>query len=63
MEKKLTALFDFQRYEENADLARVIDATHSRYATRKLSMDEMDMIAAAGTPDLPPTLRTEKEKR
>ena len=58
VEKKLKALLDFQRYENNADLRRVIDSVHARYAVggsrsgiRELSLDEMSMLAAAGTPD------------
>ena len=50
MEKKLRALFDLQRFEGNADLQQIIDSTHSRYASRELNLDEMETIAAAGTP-------------
>ena len=53
METKLTALMEYQKFEPNADLQRVIDAVHARYATRELSLDEMDLIAAAGTPEDP----------
>ena len=51
MEKKLSVLFDFHKYEKNADLQSVIDAVHSRYTARKLSDDEAEYVAAAGTPD------------
>ena len=51
MEEKLRRLFDFQRFEKNADLQSVIDAVHARYAGRKLSDDEAELVAAAGTPD------------
>lgn len=58
MEKKLKALLEFQRFENNADLRRIIDSVHSRYAAcsedaaaRELTLDEMSMLAAAGTSD------------
>ena len=44
-------LFDFQKFEKNADLQAVIDAVHARYAARKLSDEEAECVAAAGTPD------------
>ncbi len=52
MENTLSTLFDFQRFEGNADLQLIINAVHSKYAMRELSVDEMDFIAAAGVPDL-----------
>ena len=58
MEKKLRALLDYQRFENNDELCRVIDSVHSRYAAnrtrsgvRELTLNEMSMLAAAGTPD------------
>ena len=53
MEKKLRALFDFQKYEQNADLQSVIDRVHARYSNsaRMLSDDEADLVAAAGMPE------------
>ena len=53
MERTLKALFDLQKFEENRDLQSVIDSVHAKYASRELSMDDMDMVFAAGTPDLP----------
>ena len=56
MENKLKALFDFQKFEGNADLQQVIDSVHSRYAvagkngTRELTMGEMEWVSAAGRP-------------
>ena len=52
-EKKLSALFDFQRYSGNAELQGVIDSVHARYASagrrvRELSFEEMDAVFAAG---------------
>ena len=53
MEKKLRALFDFQKYEQNEDLQKVIDRVHARYSgsARMLSDDEADLVAAAGMPE------------
>ena len=53
MEKKLAQLFGFQRFEANKDLQQVIESVHAKYATRELSFDDMEMVNAAGTPDLP----------
>ena len=53
MERKLTKMFDYQKFEKNADLERLIDSVHSRYGIRELSMDDMEMVSAAGVPDLP----------
>jgi predicted RNA-binding protein with PIN domain len=50
-EKKLAALFEYQKYEGNAALQGVIDSVHARYASaagRELSMEEMDVVYAAG---------------
>ena len=51
MEKKLGLLFDFQKFQKNAELQAVIDAVHARYAARKLSDDEVEFVAAAGMPN------------
>ncbi len=51
MEKKISMLFDLQRFENNADLQEVIDAVHRRYTARKLTDDEVECVAAAGMPD------------
>lgn len=52
MERTLKTLFDFQKFEGNSDLQSIIDSVHSRYAVKELSLDEMEWVAAAGTPDL-----------
>ena len=55
MENMLKQLFDFQKFEGNKELQRLIDATHGRYqARRELSLDEMEYVAAAGIPELRP---------
>ena len=61
MENKLKALFDYQKFEGNAALQSVIDSVHSRYAVRELSMDEMEFVSAAGTPDTPKKKEQEKK--
>ncbi len=58
LEKKLSNLFDFQRYEKNAELQKVIDAVHARYSAQRLSDDEAELVAAAGTPE---TALTQKD--
>ncbi len=57
MEKRLQDLFDFQKFEGNADLRMVIESVHSLYAeqsgedsVRELQLDDLAWIAAAGTP-------------
>ena len=51
MEKKLSLLFDYQKFAQNKELQDVIDSVHARYSMRKLSDDEADMVAAAGMPE------------
>ena len=52
MESKLKQLFDFQKFEDNADLRQVIDSVHARYSgsVQKLSLDELEWVNAAGDP-------------
>ena len=51
-EKKLSLLFDYQAFENNAELQRVIDRVNSRFTSRMLSDDEADLVAAAGQPEM-----------
>ena len=63
MENKLKALFDFQKFEGNSDLQQVIDSVHARYRTndfRELSLDEMEMLSAAGEPEIQPKKKDKK---
>ena len=53
MEKKLKQLFDYQKFAENRELQQVIDSVHARYAVRELDISDMEMVSAAGVPDLP----------
>ena len=63
MERTLKSLFDFQKFEGNSDLQRVIDSTHSRYAVRELNMDEMEFVSAAGVPQLPNRKNNKPEQK
>lgn len=51
-EKKLKALFDYQRFEKNERLAKLIGKTESRYG-QQLSDDELGMVNAAGEFTMP----------
>ena len=51
---KLGQMFDFQRFEESTALQRIIDETHARCTAKALTLDEMNMIAAAGMPERKP---------
>ena len=48
MEKVMSRMFDYQRFEQDSALQSVIDEVHSRWLKRELSMDEMEMLSAAG---------------
>lgn len=47
MEKKLTRLFDFQRFAHNDRLAAVIAGVEERY-DGALADDDLEMVSAAG---------------
>ncbi len=51
MEKKLKMLFDYQRFEKNAKLEKLISETQDSFA-KELSDDELLFVNAAGEPDL-----------
>ena len=50
MEKKLKAMFDYQRFEGNKSLAALIRETEQRDC-RELSEDELSFVNAAGDPN------------
>jgi hypothetical protein len=56
-------LFDYQKFEQNEDLQRVIDSVHARYATRELNLDEMSMANAAGDPSLMAAKKQEQPRK
>ena len=62
MEKKLKQLFDYQKFESHPDLRSVIDEVHSRYESRELNLDEMEMISAAGVPRMPDKKKDSEKK-
>ena len=47
MEKKLKKLFDYQRFEKNERLEKIIKETESRYGG-ELSDDDLSLVNAAG---------------
>ena len=50
MEKKLSLLFDYQKFAQNPELQRVIDTVHARFSRRELSDEEAGLVYAAGQP-------------
>ena len=49
----LSKLFEFQRFEANTRLQKVIDEVHRRFdEARELTDGELDQIAAAGIKDV-----------
>ena len=49
MENKLKKLFDYQRFEQNEKLEKLIHETENRYASG-LSDDDLSFVNAAGEP-------------
>ena len=47
MEKKLTGLFDYQKFQGNGRLTAIIDDVDNRYA-KALSDDDLEQVNAAG---------------
>ena len=47
MKKKLTNLFDLQKFHKNKQLDELIAETHSRY-NKEISEDDLSEISAAG---------------
>ena len=47
MEKKLKRLFDYQRFEQNEKLEKLILKTESRYS-KELTDDDLSLVNAAG---------------
>ena len=48
---RLYQVFDLQRFANNDRLQRVIDAAHRRIEELELTDDELDWVAAAGSPE------------
>lgn len=53
MEQALKTLFDYQDFEQNAALQRLINSVHARYSARELTLEEEELINAAGNTDAP----------
>ena len=51
MEKKLKNLFDYQRFEKNERLEKIIKETESRYGG-ELSDDDLSLVNAAGEAEI-----------
>ncbi|MBQ7699272.1 MAG: hypothetical protein IJT49_02895 [Clostridia bacterium] len=45
---KLQNLFDYQHFENDLRLQKVIDGVHRRVEERELTDDELDSVSAAG---------------
>lgn len=66
MESRLKQLFEYQRFEDNADLRAVINDVHSRYgagARQALTLEEADWVNAAGTPEMDAARKDMEKKR
>ena len=46
----LKGLFDFQRFAQNDELQKLIDEVSEKYESGALSLDELEMVSAAGDP-------------
>ena len=58
--KKLTALFDYQRFERNKRLQALIDDTERRFLC-SLSDDDLEWVSAAGEETDPKEKKDGKE--
>ncbi len=48
MEKKLKKLFDYQKFEKNPRLEKLIGESEARYKAAELSDENLEMVSAAG---------------
>ena len=51
MEKKLRQMMDYQRFENNPALSKIISDAESRFAAMELSDDDLSFVNAAGGVD------------
>ena len=49
MEKKLTSLFEFQKFAHNPRLDQMLEEAENRYG-QALSDDDLEQVSAAGDP-------------
>ena len=54
LERMLTALFDYQRFEQNPVLQSVIDGVDLRFPAVNLDEEDLSYVAAAGEALVPP---------
>ena len=47
MERKLRALFDYQKFAPDASLSALIDSVHARHPSRELNMEELEQAKKA----------------
>ena len=62
-ENMLFQAFDLQRFAENERLRSVIDRSHARMKGRELSDDDLDLVAAAGIPDMMGMMNDDPEQK
>lgn len=48
MKKRLSSLFDYQKFQGNERLSAMIRDTEARYMFRELEDDELELVNAAG---------------
>ncbi len=60
MEKRLSDLFDYQRFEQNPELDAIIRSVEMKTGARRLSLDEAEFVAAAGEKVVPAEQQEEK---
>lgn len=48
MEEKLKKLFDYQKFEKNPRLEKLIEESEARYKAAELSDESLEMVSAAG---------------
>ena len=48
MERIMQKIFDYQKFEGNSKLQKVIDSVHAKYALRELSESDLLFVNAAG---------------
>ncbi len=64
MEKKLSRLFDYQKFAGNDALADIINDVESRYPSAvELTDDDLFFVNAAGSTKMPPVPDNKKKER
>ena len=52
MESRLRGAFEYQKFDGNLKLQSVIDSVHSRYGMLELNLSDLEMVSAAGIPEI-----------